>query len=195
MFLFRRPSAELVRDFVEQQRSLPFTYAEVGATRTTPPAGYRVDHNRIQLGSGEQTYQRAVEALKRWQQFELGWVRVASPETAIEEGAVVAVEVKAFGLWSLNAARIVYVLNNADDANKHFGFAYGTLPGHVEQGEERFLIEWRAEDSVWYEIYAFSRPRHPLAQMAAPIIRKLQKQFARDSLAAMQSAVGSIRRT
>lgn len=47
-----------------------------------------------------------------------------------------------------------------------FGFAYGTLPGHVESGEERFQIEWhRSDDSVWYDILAFSRPNHPLARL------------------------------
>ena len=186
MFLLGRPSAELVRHFIEQQRPLPFTYSEVGATRTSPPAGYRVDHNRIQLGSGEQGYARAVEALKRWQQFDLGWVRIASPEIPVEQDAVVAVEIKAFGLWSLTCARIVYVINNPGDAKARFGFAYGTLPGHVEQGEERFLVEWKADDSVWYDIYAFSRPRLVMAKLGLPFCRMLQKRFAGDSMAAMR---------
>src|SRR5687767_15926253 len=102
MFLLQRPSAELVRSFIEQQRRLPFTYSEVGATRGSPPAAYRVDHNRIQLGSGEQTYSRAVAALTRWHQFDLGWVRIATLEIRVEEDAVVAVEIKALGLWSLS---------------------------------------------------------------------------------------------
>lgn len=189
MFLLRRPSADQVRHFIQQQRLLPFTYEAVGATRTTPPTGYCVDHNRIQLGAGEETYTRAVNALKQWRQFELGWVRIAPPETAVEEGAVVVVEARAFGLWSLNAARVVYVIDEAGSAKARFGFAYGTLPDHVEQGEERFLIEWRGDGSVWYDIYAFSRPRHPLAQITAPLVRKLQREFARDSLAAMKAAV------
>lgn len=195
MFLLRRPSAELVRDFIEQQRELPFTYSQVGATLTTPPAGYRVDHNRIQLGAGEQTYSRGVEALKRWKQFELGWVRIASPEVVLEEGAVVAVEIKACGLWSLNAARVVYLIDDSRDTKARFGFAYGTLPGHAEQGEERFTLEWLADDTVWYDIYAFSRPRHPLARLTQPLVRTLQKRFARDSLAAMKTAVNSSRRS
>ena len=189
MFLLQRPSAELVRDFIEQQRPLNFTYSEVGATRATPPTNYRVDHNRIQLGSGEHTYSRAAAAVKRWQQFDLGWVRIASPEIPVEEDAVVAVEIKAFGLWSLNSARVVYLIENAGDAKARFGFAYGTLPGHVEQGEERFLVEWKADDSVWYDIYAFSRPRHVMARLGLPFCRMLQKRFARDSMAAMKHAV------
>jgi uncharacterized protein (UPF0548 family) len=71
-----------------------------------------------------------------------------------------------------------------------FGFAYGTLPEHAESGEERFLIEWdRGENSVWYDILAFSRPRHWLARLGYPLTRRLQARFRRDSAAAMLKAV------
>jgi Domain of unknown function (DUF1990) len=44
-------------------------------------------------------------------------------------------------IWSRSAApcRVVCVVDEAGPTSK-FGFAYGTLPGHVESGEERFLI-------------------------------------------------------
>ena len=64
-----------------------------------------------------------------------------------------------FGLWSLNASRIVYVMEEEASPLRRYGFAFGTLPGHVERGEERFTVEWhRAEDSVSYEVFAFARP-------------------------------------
>jgi uncharacterized protein (UPF0548 family) len=187
VFLLRRPSADFVREFIANQSPLPFSYSDVGSTATQPPAGYRIDHNRIQLGAGAMTYERAVAALKSWKQFDIGWVRVVPAETVLEKRAVVAVEAKAFGLWSLNAARVVYMIDDAGGLKARFGFAYGTLPDHVEEGEERFTVEWHADDSVWYDIYAFSRPQHPLAQIAQPLVRKLQKQFARDSMAVMAS--------
>jgi uncharacterized protein (UPF0548 family) len=60
----------------------------------------------------------------------------------------------------------------------------------MESGEERFTIEWRREDdSVWYDLLAFSRPRHRLARSGAPLSRRLQRRFARDSLHAMMRAV------
>ena len=71
-----------------------------------------------------------------------------------------------------------------------FGFAYGTLPGHVESGEERFLVEWdRGDDGVWYDILAFSRPNHILTRLGYPVVRRLQKRFGRDSAASMLRAV------
>ena len=184
MFRISEPSEQDAVAFVSSQRHLPFTYAEVGATNATPPSSYRVDHNRARLGDGEATYRRAVEALKSWRQFDLGWVTVVPRDVLVEVGATVAVKARAFGTWSLNASRVVYVI----DEPRRWGFAYGTLPDHVECGEERFLIEWLSDDSVWYDILAFSRPQHPLVKLSAPLARLLQKRFARESLAQMKLA-------
>lgn len=178
MFKITEPTDEDVTKFISSQRNLDFTYPEVGATNSAPPASYTVDHNRIQLGHGEATYKRAVEALKNWRQFELGWVTIVPRGVTVEIGATVAVKARAFGIWSLSAARVVYVIDEA----RRWGFAYGTLPDHVECGEERFLIEWLADDSVWYDILAFSKPRHPLVRLSSPLARLLQKRFARESL-------------
>jgi uncharacterized protein (UPF0548 family) len=181
MFLPTEPSADVVRKFITSQRDLPFSYEAVGGTSGTPPPGYTVDHNRIQLGRSEEVYERAVEALRHWLQFDLGWVTIVPPEVTIEVGATVAVKARAFGSWSLSACRVVYLINE-EGTNKRFGFAYGTLPDHVEQGEERFTVEWHSvDDSVWYDILAFSRPRHPLVRLGFPLARMLQKRFARDS--------------
>ena len=178
MFRITEPSEVDVIDFVEAQRNLPFTYPEVGATNTKPPAGYNLDHNRVQLGAGEQVYETGVKALKGWRHFDLGWVTIVPLGVRIEVGATVAVKARAFGTWSLNASRVVYTI----DESRRFGFAYGTLPDHVESGEERFLVEWLPDDSVWYDIIAFSRPEHPFVQLSRPLARMLQKRFARDSL-------------
>lgn len=187
MFTLLEPSESDIAAFVSAQSHLPFSYAEVGATRVNaPPAGYKVDHNRVQIGNGVDAHQRGIDALKQWRQFDLGWVSLASRGKRIEEGAVVAVKAWAFGMWSVNACRIVYVIEEAE----RFGFAYGTLPDHIERGEERFLIEWnRNDDSVWYDILAFSQPRHPLVKLGAPVARVMQKRFARDSLRVMRSAL------
>jgi uncharacterized protein (UPF0548 family) len=185
MFRISEPSEQDIASFISSQRSLEFTYPEVGATNSTLPDGYTIDHNQIQLGQGEATFKHACEALKQWQQFELGWVTIVPRGVAIEVGAVVAVKARAFGTWSLNACRVVYVIDEA----RRFGFAYGTLPDHVECGEERFSIEWRSDDSVWFDILAFSRPRHTLVKLSAPLARRLQKRFARESLLRIRSSV------
>ena len=96
---------------------------------------------------------------------------------------------RAIGLWWLNSCRIVYVVDESGPISR-FGFAYGTLPGHVESGEERFLIEWdRGENSVWYDILAFSRPNHILTRLGYLVVRRTQKRFGRDSAATMFRAI------
>src|SRR4029077_17849423 len=93
--------------------------------------------------------------------------------------------VRWFGLWSLNACRIVYVVDE-DRPIRRFGFAYGTLADHAESGEERFSIEWRRDDdSVWFDIRAFSRPVHWLARAGYPLSRALQRRFAREAMREM----------
>jgi uncharacterized protein (UPF0548 family) len=142
------------------------------------------------LGAGERVFQAARAALERWEQFRLGWVEAVPPDTPIKTGAVVAVVARAAGLWWLNACRIVYTVDEVEPVRR-FGFAYGTLPAHVATGEERFLIEWdRSDNSVWYDILAFSRPNHFLTRLGYPLVRRTQKRFARESADAMRRTVG-----
>src|SRR5262249_51861973 len=83
----------------------------------------------------------------------------------------------------------VYVVDDEGPVQR-FGFAYGTLPGHAESGEERFTVEGHEQDdAVWYDILAFSRPQQLLARWGYPFARRLQKRFARDAAAAMRRAV------
>ena len=124
--------------------------------------------------------------------FELGWLHLYWPSASLEAGSTVAVLVCAFGVYWLNACRIVYVFDEEAPVRR-FGFANGTLSEHSEQGEERFSVEWHpGDDSVWYDILAFSRPNHWLARAGYPLSRRLQHRFATESMRAMQSAVGSV---
>lgn len=190
MFLLREPSDDAVRRFLSSQKDLPFSYGEVGASRKdAPPRGYAVDRYRVKLGKGSEAYRRAKEALGAWRQFDLGWVCLLPPDTPIQVGATVGVLARHYGFWSLNSARIVYLIEVSGEVER-FGFGYGTLPGHSERGEERFSVEWRREDNaVHYDVRAFSRPKHPLARLGYPLARMLQRRFARDSKRAMVEAV------
>ncbi|WP_058866895.1 DUF1990 family protein [Chloracidobacterium thermophilum] len=190
MFRFTPPPADQLKTFLESQSRQPLTYTAEGSTRLAAalPDGYTVDHTRVVLGSGETLFRRACAALRRWEMFNLGWLTCHPRDTPIEVGQVVAIVPWHFGFWSLNACRIVYVIAE----ERRFGFGYGTLPAHVESGEERFLIEWEAStDAVAYDILAFSRPAHPLTQLAYPVTRLFQWRFAADSVRAMRRAVAA----
>ena len=186
--MLRSPDEGDLLRFLEAARHAPFSYAELGASRGSAPPGYDLDHNRVRLGAGREAFERARDALRRWVMFPTGWTRVVSGGPPIAEGETVSVVFHLFGAWWLNACRIVYTQEEAEPV-RCSGFAYGTLACHVERGEERFRVEWLADDSVWYDVRAFSRPGFWGARLAKPIARLLQRRFVRDSQVAMRAAV------
>ena len=205
-----KPTAATRRRTIAAQSTLPFSYAEVGATASlfplpptelrvedalTPPSplplppSYTIDRTRVELGAGGDVFERAKTALARWRQFQLGWLEAFPDDTPIRPGETVLVIARAGGLWWTNAARIVYTVDEQSDVSSRFGFAYGTLPGHVEMGEELFLIEWnRVTDRVHFDILAFSRPRHFLVRLNRRRARAMQKRFGSEAAAAMRVA-------
>ena len=188
LFRLRKPSEQDVRSFISWQQHSAFSYPEVGASANDVPNRYNVDRNRVLLGAGEATWHKAREAVRGWQMFNMPWLRLYWPTTPIEIGATVAIVAGHFGFHSLNAARIVYVVDD-DGPICRYGFAYGTLREHAESGEERFTVEWdRSEGRVWYAILAFSRPQKTLAKLGYPMSRMLQRKFAEASKAAMVAA-------
>jgi len=185
MFLLRKPSDRKIRSFILAQQQSRFSYEPLGGTKGEPPAGYNVDNNRILLGSGADAFSAAVAAIKQWKMFDFDWVHLYHDQESVEAGKLVAVVVKHLGFWSLNACRVVYVI----EEDRRYGFAYGTLEEHAERGEERFMVEWNEEDdTVWYDLLAISKPG-PLARLGYPYARALQKRFAEDSKSAMKRAM------
>jgi Domain of unknown function (DUF1990) len=61
--------------------------------------------------------------------------------------------------------RIVSVV----DEVTRWGFAYGTLPGHPEQGEEVFVVSIAPDETVRFEIVAFSRPADLLVRLSGSL--------------------------
>ena len=183
MFSLRRPTRSALEERLHAARNLtvndvPSLGTRDGLASVRVPRGYVLDHTRSQIGRGTQSFEAARQALRLWKHFDLGWVRVANPEAPVRPGEVVAVEVHALGLWSVNLSRILYVIDEPD----RFGFGYGTTPIHVERGEERFLLEFdRASGIVIYDLLAVSQPAYWMAKLGYPYTRSQQHRFARDS--------------
>ena len=189
MFFFSRPNRKSILEFLSAQQNKTFSYAEVGCTQHQAPKGYITDHNRIRLGRGIDTFERAKRAVRNWKMFDMPWIELCWPDTNVEAGATVAIVVSHLGFWSVNACRVVYVIDECVSPEK-YGFAYGTLPDHSERGEERFTVEFSSEQTVWYDLYAISQPAR-VARLAYPLTRMLQKRFAADSKEAMERATQS----
>lgn len=169
-------------------------YPEVGATRGDFPVGYDHDRNEVCLGSGEEVFRKAAAAIRAWKVFP-AWTRIVPRGLEPVPGETVVVVFRLCGYWR-SAARILYVLDESPAGEspdgkswRRSGFAYGTLPGHVETGEECFSVSLREDGRVFYELRAFSRPRFILARLFRPLARRWQRKFVKDSQAAMIAAV------
>jgi len=183
----------MIQAGLEAARTLPGSYGialntQCASDEPHVPKGFSRDHTRGEIGHGLAAFEAARSALRQWQHFDLGWVRVANPKARIEPEEIVAVEVYALGLWSVNFSRILYVIDELD----RFGFAYGTTALHVERGEERFLLEYYPmSGAVYYDLLAVSQPANWMARLAYPYTRSRQRKFARDSHRRMRLAVGA----
>jgi uncharacterized protein (UPF0548 family) len=188
MFNLRIPGPSSIQEFINHQIELPHSYAAVGHTRNggTVP-GFDHDFNQVELGKGPAAWDAAKAAIRQWKMFPGTWARIEPANAPIRPGIVVAMLARVMGFWWMNSCRIVYVI----DSEWQFGFAYGTLPGHVEKGEELFLVEKDASGTVRYSIRAFSTPRFWLARLAYPMARRYQKRFVRDSKTSMIKFVQS----
>lgn len=202
MLRLTAPSEAEVRAILASQASRDFSYPEVGATREGParaPAAYPINLHRLPLGAGRAAYARAVAAVRDWRMYDLPWTTLVPRDAPSTPGATIAVVVRHAGLWSVNCSRVVYTIEDsvrrevAGGAEKDVtvsGFAIGTLPAHVEQGEERFTVEHRAaDDSVWFEIYAFARLKHWAARAIAPVARRYPPRFAREAAVRIRRAI------
>ena len=108
MFLLGELSEARISEFLRAQRCAPLSHSEVWTTREgrNSLAGYAVDHNRVRLGEGAATFERAVAALRAWKSFEAGWMRVVPPDARVEAGATVAVLARHHGFRSPNACAL-----------------------------------------------------------------------------------------
>lgn len=180
-----RPTDDELRSMVEASRQAERTYSPVGlAAANNAPPGYRLDRWDRALGAGGDVFDGAARALRAWEVHRGAGLMVCAdgPPTV---GQVVAMSAPLpLGFIDVTC-RVVSVV----DEPKRFGFAYGTLPIHPEQGEESFTIERDDDGEVTFRIVAVSRPRHALARLCPPVARRLQRAATERYLEVMAASV------
>ena len=182
--LFAPSDSALDRALADARAAEP-SYLEVGATRAAKlPAGYRIDRYERRLGSEDGRFERAVDALRRWQGQIGAGIRVLPAGATVEEGGTVMFVVRTLGLWSILPCRVAYVVE--DDSR--FCFGYGTLPRHVERGEVAMSVDRAEGGEVVARIESFSRTVHPLARLALPLARRIQTRITNGYLDALERA-------
>jgi uncharacterized protein (UPF0548 family) len=171
---------------VKNLESTQPTYSDLGATLNGErPEGFRHDRYEAVLGSGPEAFERAAKGLQEWQAHSVAGIRVFPADSPIEKGATVVVTLGTSLVALAAPCRIVEVIEDED----RWGFAYGTLPGHPEQGEEAFVVS-RSSNRILFEVTAFSRPGDPLVRLSGPLGRGIQRAGTKGYLRALKRFVG-----
>jgi uncharacterized protein (UPF0548 family) len=150
------------------------TYPEVGATRDgTLPEGYHQVKARARVGRGERVYAAAIHALGSFDMQRAAGLRVRTDAAMAAVGARIEL---GFGigparLWA--PVRVVWVVNEP----LRYGYGYGTLPGHPESGEEAFLVSLAPDETVTFQMTAFSRPATWYARLGGFFAEAAQEQI------------------
>jgi uncharacterized protein (UPF0548 family) len=165
-------------DGFENARDELFTYDAVGATgsgASSMPAGYHELRRTTVIGRGRAAFGSAGEALMSWQMHRDVGLHVTASSPRAEAGAVAAMRMGSSRFGIGFRCRVVYSV--AED--RRVGFAYGTLLGHPESGEEAFVVEYLPNDDVVLEVIAFSRPARWFTRLGGPAARAAQVVMTR----------------
>jgi uncharacterized protein (UPF0548 family) len=164
------------------------TYAEIGASREKYlPSGYRHVYRDVTIGSRRRTFEEAVDGLFGWRMHRGAGIAVVSPAQRSAAGATVLLRARWRGLRLTVPCRVIYTVED----NDRCGFAYGTLPGHPERGEEAFLVDLTDADEVCFRIRAFSRPDSLLSRAGGPITHMIQRYVTDRYVGAMREIVAT----
>ena len=183
MFRIGQVGAGDLADIADRARHTRPTYDAVGASLTgAAPAGFRRHEYVTTIPARPDAFALGVEGLRRWAPHRHAGL-VVTPAAPPSEDATVAIAARLGPLTVVAVCRIVAVLDEPD----RYGFAYGTLPGHPECGEESFVVSRADKGEVSFRIVSVSRPAELLARLGGPVTRVVQRRTTRrylDGLAA-----------
>jgi uncharacterized protein (UPF0548 family) len=158
------------------------TYREVGATsREVLPTGYDHVTQAILVGRGAKDFRAASDALMSWQVQRRAGLDVRESDH-VAPGEVVWMGLVAGPVKLGFRCKVVAVV----DEERRKGFAYGTLPGHPESGEEAFTLIWREDDFVELQVVAFSKHAQWWSRMSGPVGKAVQRWMTRRYLKALR---------
>lgn len=157
------------------------TYPEVGATAGELPRGYRHVRAERVIGHGREDFERACDDLLTGMAQRRAGAIVHLSDVPLQEGTRVRMLVRLGPL----SFRIPCVVVWAERSAHSCGFAYGTLPGHPERGEERFELRLHSCGDVVFRIIAFSSPGRWFTRLGGPLARSVQTWMTHRYLAAL----------
>lgn len=184
MWSLLRPSAASLDEVLARVANEKVSYGagEIGVSNLAePPKGFVREHHEAEL---DVPFPAARDALARFATHALSYLFVHPPNRRVALDTDVVVCARIGPLWSINPCRIVAV----EETDTRFRYAYGTLPGHSESGEESFTVERLADGRVRAETIAIAKPLDPLARLGSPIAHIVQRRIKIDYMRALKEA-------
>jgi uncharacterized protein (UPF0548 family) len=170
----------------DEQSRRAVTYKPIGiASSNCNLTGYRRDRAELSLGAGTAIFNIAFDSLVNWRAHTGAGFTIFPASIPVREGDTVVLHRSfPFGYLTL-CCRVLYMIDEVDRR----GFAYGTLPMHLERGEQVFIIERDANGANRFVIESLSRPAHSITRVLYPITRLIQKRVAKAYLLALTSSI------
>ncbi|GAB3882712.1 DUF1990 family protein [Terrabacter terrigena] len=169
----------LRQDAAAGLRAAPLSYATTRTGAGRFPTGSRRFHVTTRLRRRD--FDAAVQDLMGWRMHEMAGLRVHASDATAQVGTVVVMRL---GLGPMSLRIPCRVVEVFDEPGRR-GFAYGTLPGHPESGEERFVLDHDSDGAIQFTVTGFSRPASFLARLGGPISRTAQDWMTQRYLAAL----------
>ncbi|MFW5470078.1 DUF1990 family protein [Knoellia sp. CPCC 206435] len=161
-------------------RSAPLTYTPQVAHEDWLRARYH--HLTVSTTLTRRDFDGAVRDLFAWCVQSGAGLEVHASDVPLRQGSVVLMT---WGPGALSPRIPCRVLDVVHEERRR-GFSYGTLPGHPEAGEERFVLEHLEDGRILLTITAYSRLASRLAQLGGPVSRAAQRLMTRRYLQALE---------
>ena len=168
-----RPSSAGLERLRRQAESKALTYDGAAGTVTGDyPVGYHEHGSELTVDAD---WDAARGAIRQWAGHRSVGGVLAPRVPPLTVGSTMAFGVRVFGIWATGTCRVVEVI----DSGTEFGFSYGTLPHHPEEGEELFAVRDNGNGTVTFRVAAFSRPAGLVTRVIGPLGRVIQRSMTK----------------
>ncbi|WP_083707145.1 DUF1990 family protein [Intrasporangium flavum] len=173
------PVRSICPDKVAELQAVPLSYPANATEAGRAPLGYK--HFQATALLTRRDFEGLASDLMSWRMHERAGLRVRASVATAKVGAIVVMRL---GLGPLSLRIPCRVVRVVDEPDRR-GFTYGTLPGHPESGEERFVLERQTDGAIRFTVTGVSRPASVLARLGGPVTRLVQDRMTQRYLGAL----------
>ncbi len=164
----------------------PLLSVAADGARPCPPGWHATVRDEL-LGVGPELFDQARISLWQWQLHSGSGLRPQVSHQEVCLGAVIEQTLRLGPVQLKAPCRVTWVV----ETPVRMGYAYSTLDGHPERGEELFAVEL-LDDQVWLRIRACSRPARWYSRAGALPARLVQRAVTNRYVAAAHAMIDDV---